>query len=491
MSNVVTSYGRICGQEDRGVHTFKGIPFAATPIGDLRWRAPQPPEAWSGIRNAHEFGPCAVQSTIPGDIGELIGIATHETSEDCLYLNIWTPGLDGAKRPVMVWIHGGGNTVGAGSQPRINGEHLARIGDVVAVTINYRLGALGFLHAPELGATGNEALLDQVAALRWVRGEIGAFGGDPRNVTVFGQSAGGFDIAQLMAMPAAEDCFEKAILMSGSLTRLVSADAAVGTANALADHFGGFEKLRDVPANDIHAMQTRIAGTRWAPTLDGSVIQDDAAKSLASGRFTQDMPIMIGHTRDESTLFTALNSDLAAMDRPRLVELAKGIFGDSASDAVACYEEERGAASLRSAPIDIWAAILTDQMFRIPAVRTAECHLKHTSSVWMYRFDYETPADDRLQSCHSLDIPFVWGTYGIPEMQRFCGTGPGIERLSDCGMASCLAFAHAGNPATEHVPDWPAYTVDTRATMLFDHEPRTADAPLDAIRALWESTATI
>ena len=204
MSVIETSYGCVRGANEGSVHVFRGIPFAKPPVGDLRWRAPVPPDPWAGTRDALEFGPCAVQSTIPGDVGELIGIATHEVSEDCLYLNVWTPKPDDARRPVMVWIHGGGNTLGAGSQPRVNGEHLARVGDVVVVTLNYRLGALGFLYAPELGATGNEALLDQVAALRWVRSEIGAFGGDPDNVTVFGQSAGGFDIAQLMAMPGGE-----------------------------------------------------------------------------------------------------------------------------------------------------------------------------------------------------------------------------------------------------------------------------------------------
>ena len=491
MSEVETSYGRVRGQEDNGVHVFKGIPFAAPPLGDLRWRAPRPPTAWPGVRDALAFGPCAIQSTIPGDVGELIGIATHETSEDCLYLNVWTPGLDGEKRPVMVWIHGGGNTVGAGSQPRINGEHLARIGGVVAVTINYRLGALGFLHAPQIGATGNEALLDQVAALRWVRGETEAFGGDPQNVTVFGQSAGGFDIAQLMAMSAAQGCFDKAVLMSGSLTRQVTGESAAKTAAALADHFGGFGRLRDVPANEIHAMQTKIPGARWAPTLDGDVIQGDAAKNLAAGSFTRGMPVMIGHTRDESTLFTVFNRDLAAMNRDRLVELARGTFGEAAPDAVDCYETDRRAAGLRTSPIDIWAAMSTDRMFRIPAIRTAACHLEHTSGLWMYRFDHATPADERLQSCHSLDIPFVWGTYGLPDMQRFCGAGPEIERLSNRVMASYLAFAHTGNPANDHMPAWPAYTTDTRTTMLFDHEPRTADAPLDAIRELWDGAQTL
>ena len=492
MAVVETSYGRLRGVRTDGVAAFKGIPFAKPPVGDLRWRAPVEPSPWPGVRDAHEFGPCAIQSTIPGDVGELIGIATGETSEDCLYLNVWTPAPDNAKRPVMVWIHGGGNTVGAGSQPRVNGEHLARIGDVVVVTVNYRLGALGFLHAPALGATGNEALLDQVAALRWVRTEIAAFGGDPGNVTVFGQSAGGFDIAQLMAMPAAQGAFDKAVPMSGSLAAQVAASQAEETSHALARELadGDLDRLRAVPAEEILAAQSRTPGARWGPTRDGEVLPDDARTVLREGRFTRDMPLLIGHTRDESTLFTIFNERLANVDRAGLVELAREPFGDRAEAAVACYESERREAGLTVGPADIWAAISTDRMFRLPAIRTAECHAAHTSTVWMYRFDRESPArDGRLGACHSLDIPFVWGTYALPAMQRFCGTDDGVARLSRQVMASYLAFARHGDPNNELVPAWPVYEPMRRATMLFDDEVGVADAPLDGIRAFCEDAA--
>ena len=388
----------------------------------------------------------------------------------------------------MVWIHGGGNTVGAGSQPRVDGEHLARAGDVVVVTVNYRLGALGFLHAPELGASGNEALLDQAAALRWVRSEIPAFGGDADNVTVFGQSAGGFDIAQLMAMPAAAGCFDKAVPMSGSLSPQVPADAARRTSEALAAQFGGFHKLRSVPANAVLAAQSAIPDARWAPTRDGEVIAEDAAAVLRSGRFTRDMPLMIGHTRDESTLFTVFDERFADLDRRRLVELARQPFGEQAADAVACYEQDRQAAGLRAQAADIWAAIATDRMFRLPAIRTAECHLAHTQAVWMYRFDYESPANGgRLQACHSLDIPFVWGTYRLPDMQRFCGIGKEVARLSAQVMASHIAFARHGDPNADLNPGWPAYETENRSTMLWSDEVRVGNAPLDAIRAFWEA----
>ena len=480
------STGRLRGQAQDGVVAFQGIPFAKPPVGALRWRAPEPPEPWAGVRDATAFGPCAIQSTIAGTVGELIGIATHETSEDCLYLNVWTPALDDAKRPVLVWIHGGGNTVGAGSQPRVNGSRMARIGDVVVVTINYRLGAFGFLHAPELGASGNEALLDQVAALRWVRREIGAFGGDAANVTVFGQSAGGFDIAQLMAMPAAAGAFDKAVPMSGSLTTPVSADAAARTAQALASEFGGVDKLRAAAAADIHACQKNIPGARWGPTRDGAVIAEDAADVLRAGRFTRDMPLLIGHTRDESTLFTMFNPRLAAMDRDGLIEQARAPFGERAEAAVACFEAERAAANLPVEPWQTWAAIATDRMFRMPAIRTAECHLAHTGRVWMYRFDHPSAAHDgRLGACHSVDIPFVWGTHALPALRRFCGEGEAVARLSERVMAAWLAFARHGDPNTDALPDWPAYDARERTTMLLRDDACAEQAPFEETRRLW------
>ena len=294
------------------------------------------------------------------------------------------------------------------------------------------------------------------------------------------------------------------------MKRQATADAAYATARALAGHFGGFERLRAVPATDILSYQMRSAPTGWGPTRDGELIAEDAATVLA--RDTADgMPLMIGHTRDESTLFTMLNKGLANMDRAQLSRLARGPFGTHAAEAVDCYVHDRAAAGLRTGPIDIWSAIATDRMFRIPAIRTAECRLQaHAAErgrsegstdpgassarapVWMYRFDHESPArEGRLQACHSLDIPFVWGTYALPRMQRFCGTGEAVERLSRRVMASYLAFARSGNPANEELPDWPEYDMDTRRTMLFAETPEVVAAPLDAVRELWSSAALV
>lgn len=488
MSSIVeTSHGKVQSINSDGVHVFKGIPFAKPPVGNLRWRAPEEPDSWAGIREANEFGPCATQSTIPGDVGELIGLATHKTSEDCLYLNVWTPGIDDQRRPVMVWIHGGGNTAGAGSQPRINGEHLARIGDVVVVTCNYRLGVFGFLHAPELGATGNEALLDQVKALRWVRREISSFGGDPENITVFGQSAGGFDITQLMGMREANSTFDKAVPMSGSLRTPIPVDRAQESATNLASKFGGFDALRSVSVDDLLKAQIELRNdVLVGPVLDGDVIEQDTAKTLREGRFTKGLPLMIGICRDESTLFTIFNPRNQDLQESDLLRILRSRFQDRAEEVLETYRDERSAAGLRTDPIDILSARSTDEMFRMPAIATSECHLEHTPNVWMYRFDHESPAHDgKLQACHSLDIPFVWGTYGIPSMTRFCGTDASIPSISAAVMQSYLSFARTGNPNNDQIPHWPMYNIETRSTLLFNEEMSVADAPLDEVRKYW------
>ena len=484
-----TSYGALRGADVDGIAAFKGIPFARPPVGELRWRAPQKAESWSGERDATQFGPSSLQRSLPGGIGDLIGIPSERLDEDCLYLNVWTPAADAGRRPVMVWIHGGGNVVGSGSQPRIDGQHLARRGDVVVVTLNYRLGALGFLHCPEIGASGNEALLDQVAGLRWVREEIQNFGGDASNLTVFGQSAGGFDIAQLMAMPAAKGCFDKAVPMSGSLIPQVPAAEAASTAQRFAERFGGADKLRAMPAEDILDYQVELTGgslgspVRFGPVLDGTVITDDAAVGIGNGRNTKGMPLLIGNTRDESALFNANNEAVRALERDGLVERVAGLVGDRAEAVVAAYTDARAGRGCDCSPQAVLSAIMTDNTFRLPGIRTAELHGSHTPYVWMYLFDWESPAwEGRLGSCHSLDIPFVWGTYRAEKMADFCGSGPGVEDLSAKMMDIYLAFARTGDPSTDALPDWPRFTPERRATMHLGPDCGVENAPMEEER---------
>ena len=493
-----TTLGALQGAEDDGAIVFRGVPFAKPPVGALRWRQPEPLEPWTGVRDATEFGASAMQRVLPGDLGDLIGIPLQEISEDCLYLNIWTPALDGRKRSVMVWIHGGGNTVGSGTQPRIDGRRLALAGDVVVVTTNYRLGAFGFLHAPVLGAYGNEALLDQAAALFWVRREIAAFGGDPENVTVFGQSAGGFDIAHLMAMPSAAGAFDKAVPMSGSLIRTIRKEEARGVAEQFFTQFRAVdepERLRDVPAEEILEYQVeltggRLGGVRFGPTADGYALGMDAEARVGAGIQTRGIPLLIGHTRDEFAVFTETNEAFAEFGEDDLFGAAALQFGVRTAEGIDCYRSARAERGEPTDPRSIYTALMTDAMFRIPAIATAEAQARHTPDVWFYRFDYPSPAyDGRLGACHSLDIPFIWGTYDVENMRRFCGDGPQLAELSETMMSTWLSFAKTGNPNWEGIPDWPRYTAETRSVMSLGLAPSVEQDPAAAEREFWQSLA--
>ena len=497
---VNTTLGRLQGTEDDGCFVFRGVPFAQPPVGDLRWRPPEPLQPWSDVRDATAFSASAMQRQLPGDVGDLIGIPAQTQSEDCLYLNIWTPACDDQKRPVMVWIHGGGNVVGSGTQPRINGRKLATTGDVVVVTLNYRLGVFGWLHAPILGAYGNEALLDQTAALFWVRREIEAFGGDPSNVTVFGQSAGGFDIAHLMAMPAATGAFDKAIPMSGSLIETLSKVEARAIAEKFLMRFGGWddaERMRKVSAEDLLDYQVELTGgglggARFGPVADGYALGLDAESRIGAGIQTKGMPMMIGHTKDEFNLFTSTRPEAQHMSDNDLLAAATAPFGGMrAAEGVDRYQRARDARGEPTDNLAVWNAIMTDSMFRIPAVRTAEAQGRHTDSVWSYRFDYPSPAHDgRLGSCHSLDIPFVWGTYDAENMKRFCGeSSPEIAALSETMMQTYLAFAKTGDPNGDHIPEWPTYNAESRAVMTLNHNCEVVNAPGDEERDFWASLA--
>ena len=497
---VTTSLGTLQGVKDDGCVVFRGVPFAQPPTGELRWRPPEPADAWDGVRDATDFSASAMQRHLPGDVGDLIGIPAQTQSEDCLYLNIWTPACDDRKRPVMVWIHGGGNTVGSGTQPRIDGRNLALTGDVVVVTLNYRLGVFGWLHAPILGAYGNEGLLDQTAALFWVRREIEAFGGDPENVTVFGQSAGGFDIAHLMAMPAATDAFDKAIPMSGSLIPTITKVEARDVAERFLLRFGGWddpERMRRVVASDLLDYQVELTGgglggARFGPVADGYSLGLDAEARIGAGIQTRDMPMLIGHTRDEFNLFTATRDGAEQMSDNDLLAAATAPFGGMrAAEGVDRYRRAREARGESTDNFSVWNAIMTDSMFRIPAVRTAEAQSRHTREVWSYRFDYPSPAyDGRLGSCHSLDIPFIWGTYEAENMKRFCGdASPELASLSETMMRTYLAFARTGNPNNERLPDWPTYDASDRAVMTLNHHCEVVNAPADEEREFWASLA--
>ncbi|MEX0784047.1 MAG: carboxylesterase family protein [Dehalococcoidia bacterium] len=498
MTTAQTSYGKLEGAQLDGGQAFKGVPFAKAPVGQLRWAPPQRPEPWAGVRAATAYAPASLQAQSP--ISTMMGMSFAEgTSEDCLFLNVWTPSADSGARPVMVFIHGGAFVIGAGSQSMYNGEHLARRGGVVVVTINYRLGALGFVRLGaatngSIPATGNEAILDQIAALEWVRDEIAAFGGDPANVTVFGESAGSISIAGLLASPQARGLFRRAILQSGS-ANLITVPAAADQVGAkiVSDLAVGTDAaaLRAMPAERVMEAQDRATprtgGVSYAPVADGETIALDPFEAIA-GRSAAGIDILIGSNLDEMNLFRFMDPSSDNLDEAGLLARVSAAFGDRAGDTVAAYKDAVSARGDEPTAPKTWLALQTDQVFRAPAMKLAALQAAHSASVYGYRFDHKSDAfGGILGAAHALELPFVFGTLSDPGFGTVMGGANDVTTaLSDRMQDAWLAFARTGNPSTESLPAWPRYEAGRRATMLFSSEPRVTDAPEERTRALWD-----
>ena len=489
-----TSTGTIEGIYEGGVKVFKGIPYARPPLGDLRFRSPQPPEPWTGVRSARGYGLWASQN--PPD-STLWGEFPGEQGEDCLTLNVWTPELIGA-RPVLVWLHGGAFLRGSGASALYHGVRLATRGDVVLVTINYRLGVLGFLAHPELadpeagGAIGNWGLLDQVAALRWVRDNIAAFGGDPQNLTIFGQSAGGMSVAGLLAAPAAQGLFHRAIEQSGP-PRAMPAELAGEMAVMLLEELGvgTVADLRRVPVTALLKAQESLYAQRprtplmLTPVVDGAVLQADPLKAIADGA-AADVPLLIGTNRDEFKFFSARYPGSSHPDEGALRRRIDRTFraADVHLDALETIESYRAIRRGHGESIDpheLWSAIESDRLFRVDSIRAAEAHAAHQPRTYSYLFTWESPAiRGALGACHALELPFVFGTLHLSGVDRFVGAGPAADALSAQMMDVWSTFARTGDPG------WPAYDAAGRATMVFGAESGLKDAPLEEERALWD-----
>lgn len=494
---VETRFGTLTGLQHAHHQSYLGIPFAAPPVGELRFAAPVEPEAWSGVREAVAYGPSAHQpkSALPG-------MRVGEQSEDCLTLNVFTPAADDGRRPVMVWIHGGGFTTGGACQDLYRGGPLVERGDVVLVTINYRLGLFGYLDLPELeGSTANAGQLDQIAALEWVRDHIARFGGDPGNVTIFGESAGAMAVCTLLAMPAAGGLFHKAIAQSGAANTCHDRASAAEVADAWLRHAGtSREKARDLrriaPERLIEIQVAAEADLRAArrflsssPVVDGESLPEHPLAAAWAGR-TADVPLLIGTTRDEWRLFE-MPSLMRDLDCDAL-EARVGRLLREPSEAAALidvYAHARGWDPARSDEAKwIYSAIQTDRTFRIPAIRMAEAHANHAADTFMYLFSWSSPARrGELGACHAIELPFVFGTLDAPGMDRFSGAGPEAERLAGRMMDAWIAFARSGRPSHAELPDWPRYETAQRATLQLDAAPEVLTAPMEAERDAWEA----
>jgi para-nitrobenzyl esterase len=482
--NVETRTGAVSGLEEDGLVVFRGIPYAARPIGERRWRPPAPVEPWTGVRDAHEFGPIAPQ--LEGARGTAVFGDPTGQDEDCLTLNVWTPGVDGSKRPVMVWLHGGAFVGGSGGGVLYRGDSLARRGDVVVVTINYRLGVLGYLG-------GNWGLLDQIAALEWVRDNIAGFGGDPGNVTVFGESAGGMSVAVLLGTPRAAGLFHKAIVQSGAAA-VATEDRAAEVAAGVYEHLGqsDLDQLRAVPVDDILEAQAealRPAPGRplpFRPMLDGDVLPRHPLDEIADG-LSADVPVLIGTNRDEWKFFGIADVKARDLDDAGLARRLSRTLGDRGDDVLERYRKAREARGAAVTPSELWFAIESDRIFRAPSMELAAVHAAHQPATYSYLFTWESPAiGGVLGSCHALEIPFVFGTLANPVVAAFTGEGPAARHLSEQMQDAWLTFAATGDPAVGDLDPWPAYDARRRATMVLGKECWVEDAPFEDERAVWD-----
>ncbi|MBN1188152.1 MAG: carboxylesterase/lipase family protein [Dehalococcoidales bacterium] len=492
---VKTQYGTFQGVIEKGLFVFKGIPYSVSMSGKNRWLPPPPAKPFKGVCQAQEFSPVAMQMIMPSNPN--VPFAEQEQqNENCLFLNIYSPGLDDKKRAVMVWIHGGGYHMGSGSSSLHPGHTLPNRGDIIFISINYRLGPLGFLHLNDITrgvipSCGNEGLLDQIAALKWIKENIAVFGGDPNNITVFGESAGAMSIGCLLAMPESKGIFQKAILQSGAST-VRTLNEGVANAEKYLNVLGTSEisKLHNLPGQNFidayaqlvgNAFWSMSKGTLLEPIIDGRVLPELPLDAFKHGS-AKEIKVMAGSTLDEVYLFAQPDASIPTMNEKELIRrVEKFLPADFAAELISTYRSaspERRSGEIK--PFQIFLAIFTDLQFRMPAVRLMESQVNFKQNAYNYIFDWQSPQTG-LKACHSLELGFLFGN----RFDEFHGVGPAAEKLGEQMQDAWIAFAKTGDPSCESLGNWPAYG-QQRYTMLLGANSHVEAAPFETERRVWQ-----
>ncbi|HYK16856.1 MAG TPA: carboxylesterase/lipase family protein [Bryobacteraceae bacterium] len=491
---VETTGGRVQGIANRGIKEFKGIPYGAPTGGKNRFMPPQKPASWTGVRECFNYGQVCPQtfSDLRSDYGMMIqwDVQPGGMGEDCLTLNVWTPGVnDGAKRAVMVSFHGGGFTTGSANSPGYDGAQLARFGDVVVVTVSHRLASYGYLHLADLGApaefaqAGIAGMMDLVISLEWVRDNIERFGGDPEKVMIFGQSGGGLKTSTVLAMPSAKGLFHSAGVQSGSIARSMTREQGTKLAETLLAKLGiskgNFGDLQKISWQQILEAQTSAGAGGFGPVVDGKILPHHPFDPVSPPE-SAEVPVIVSTTLEDAAL-ALTNFDL---DDAGLKRLLAQRFKDKADEIYSLYK--RSSWTETKTPYLVQAQILTDVGFRRGALAQAERKAAlGKAPAYMYLWTYESPSfDGKFGAVHGTDVSASFNNY----RDGIGGTGSHQQRALWTTFASAwVAFAKTGNPNNSKTPNWPAYDVAKRATMIFDNNTRVENDPRGEIRKFWES----
>jgi para-nitrobenzyl esterase len=495
---VQTKQGKLEGQTSKSSYSFLGIHYGADTGGQNRFLPPQPVQSWSGVKKADQMGNRCPQPPInmPGEMGTVLSFSDLPTSEDCLVLNVWTPHVhDHAKRAVMVWLHGGGFFLGSGGDKYYEGSNLAGKNDVVVVTLNHRLAAFGYLYL------GNEAgpayadsqlvgMLDIVQALQWVKDNIAQFGGDPNNVTIFGQSGGGSKVSALTAMPSAQGLFQKGIIESGAAVHLGSIADATVTRDKVLANLGlksvDMDKLRSVSTQDLMMAGAKAGLLAFFPAVDGKILPTHPFDPIASP-LSAKIPIMVGSTKDEATNVFLTDPTWQTMTDADLVKRVSASVGPELAPKV--IEMYRSNAPTDK-PMHLWTSIVTDQMFTRSSVLLAERKVEqHAAPVYMYKIDWNSPVlGGKLRAPHAVELPFVFDNVDVSA--GLVGAGPTQDQMAEMMSRTFAAFARTGNPNVKGYPHWPAYTLEKRETFIYDVPPQVVSDPNSTYRVFWNQHAS-